>query len=219
MPAQRDVFSGLYGELTAKTGSSYLVEWNISPVRDAQGQVQAYVSVQQDITKRVRAEQRQALLARALNATQDAVVIADAQAQILFVNQAFEDLTGYRSDEVLDVRPNFCNRANAPRFSTANCAMPWHAATAAETTFANRRKDGSIYHAAQTITPLRDEAGTTQHYVSVTKDVTELDSAHPRAARAGPPRCADRPAQPPRWRAAARALPADGATGGPRATR
>ncbi len=43
-----------------------------------------------------------------------------------------------------------------------------------QTTFANRRKDGSIYHAAQTITPLRDEAGTTQHYVSVTKDVTEL---------------------------------------------
>ncbi len=33
-----------------KDGSSYLVEWNISPVRDAQGQVQAYVSVQQDIT-------------------------------------------------------------------------------------------------------------------------------------------------------------------------
>ncbi len=37
-----------------------------------QGQVQAYVSVQQDITARVRAEQRQALLARVLNATQDA---------------------------------------------------------------------------------------------------------------------------------------------------
>lgn len=48
--------------------------------------MQAYVSVQQDITARVRAEQRQALLARALNATQDAVVIANEQAQILFVN-------------------------------------------------------------------------------------------------------------------------------------
>ena len=36
-----------------KDGSTYLVEWNISPVRDAQGQIQAFVSVQQDITARV----------------------------------------------------------------------------------------------------------------------------------------------------------------------
>ena len=114
-----------------KDGSSYLVEWNISPVRDAQGQVQAYVSVQQDITARVRAEQRQALLARALNATQDAVVIANEQAQILFVNQAFEDLTGYRSDEVLGRTPKFLQSGEHPPLSTANCAMPWHAVTAA----------------------------------------------------------------------------------------
>ena len=107
-----------------KDGSSYLVEWNIAPVRDAQGQVQAYVSVQQDITTRVRAEQRQALLARALNATQDAVLIADEQAQILFVNQAFEDLTGYRSDEVLGRTPKFLQSGeHPPRFlqPTARC--------------------------------------------------------------------------------------------------
>ena len=111
-----------------KDGSSYLVEWNISPVRDAQGQVQAYVSVQQDITARVRAEQRQALLARALNATQDAVVIANEQAQILFVNQAFEDLTGYRSDEVLGRTPKFLQSGeHPPRFlqPTARSAGTW----------------------------------------------------------------------------------------------
>ena len=157
-----------------KDGSSYLVEWNISPVRDAQGQVQAYVSVQQDITARVRAEQRQALLARALNATQDAVLIADEQAQILFVNQAFEDLTGYRSDEVLGRTPKFLQSGEHPPAFYSQLRDALARGDSCQTTFANRRKDGSIYHAAQTITPLRDEAGTTQHYVSVTKDVTEL---------------------------------------------
>ena len=157
-----------------KDGSSYLVEWNISPVRDAQGQVQAYVSVQQDITARVRAEQRQALLARALNATQDAVVIANKQAQILFVNQAFEDLTGYRSDEVLGRTPKFLQSGEHPPAFYSQLRDALARGDSCQTTFANRRKDGSIYHAAQTITPLRDEAGTTQHYVSVTKDVTEL---------------------------------------------
>lgn len=157
-----------------KDGSSYLVEWNISPVRDAQGQVQAYVSVQQDITARVRAEQRQALLARALNATQDAVVIADEQAHILFVNQAFEDLTGYRSDEVQGRTPKFLQSGEHTPTFYAQLREALERGESYQTTFANRRKDGSIYHAAQTITPLRDEAGAIQHYVSVTKDVTEL---------------------------------------------
>ena len=157
-----------------KDGSSYLLEWNISPVRDAQGQVQAYVSVQQDITTRVRAEQRQALLARALNATQDAVLIADEQAQILFVNQAFEDLTGYRSDEVQGRTPKFLQSGEHTPAFYAQLREALERGDSCQTTFANRRKDGSIYHAAQTITPLKDEAGATQHYVSVTKDVTEL---------------------------------------------
>ncbi|MDD3017153.1 MAG: sensor domain-containing diguanylate cyclase [Comamonas sp.] len=157
-----------------KDGSSYLVEWNISPVRDAQGQVQAYVSVQQDITARVRAEQRQALLARALNATQDAVLIADEQAQILFVNQAFEDLTGYRSDEVQGRTPKFLQSGEHTPAFYAQLREALERGESYQTTFANRRKDGSLYHAAQTITPLKDKAGATQHYVSVTKDVTEL---------------------------------------------
>jgi PAS domain S-box-containing protein len=39
-----------------KDGGSYLVEWNISPVRDADGVIVAYISIQQDITVRISAE-------------------------------------------------------------------------------------------------------------------------------------------------------------------
>lgn len=157
-----------------KDGSSYLVEWSISPISDAHGKVQAYVSVQQDITARVRAEQQQALLARALNATQDAVLIADKQAQILFVNQAFEDLTGYRSEEVQGPTPKFLRSGeHIPDFYT-QLRDALARGESCQTMFTNRRKDDSIYHAAQTITLIHDEAGSIQHCVSVTKDVTEL---------------------------------------------
>jgi len=157
-----------------KDGSSYLVEWNISPVRDAQGRLQAYVSVQHDITARVRAEQHQALLARALNATQDSVVIADQRGQILFVNQAFEALTGYCSDEVQGCTPTFLQSDEHPPAFYARLRETLARGESCQATVANRRKDGSIFHAAQTITPLKDEAGITQHYVSVAKDVTRL---------------------------------------------
>ncbi|MGB6243309.1 MAG: diguanylate cyclase [Castellaniella sp.] len=157
-----------------KDGSSYLVEWSISPVSDAHGKVQAYVSVQQDITARVRAEQRQALLARALNATQDAVLIADKQAQILFVNQAFEELTGYGSDEVQGDNPKFLQSGERKPDFYIQLRDALARGESCNTMFTDRRRDGSIYHAAQTITLLQDETGIIQHYVSVTKDVTEL---------------------------------------------
>lgn len=157
-----------------KDGSSYLVEWNISPVRDAQGQVQAYVSVQQEITARVHAEQRQALLARALNATQDGVMIADKQAEILFVNQAFEDLTGYSIEEAQGSPPRFLQPGErVPAFYDHLRDALAHEESS-QATVANRRKDGRICHVAQTITPLKDESGTAQHYVGIMKDVTEL---------------------------------------------
>lgn len=39
-----------------KDGGSYIVEWNISPVRDADGAIVAYISIQRDITVRFSAE-------------------------------------------------------------------------------------------------------------------------------------------------------------------
>lgn len=157
-----------------KDGSAYLVEWNISPVRDASGQIQAYVSVQQDITARVRAEQRQALLAKALDATHDAVLIADHQAHILFVNHAFEQQTGYSSAEVLGRTPQFLQSGqHTPAFyNQLRAAL--QQGSSYRNTFTNRHKNGSLYYAAQTISPIKDEHGAISHYVSVSKDVTAL---------------------------------------------
>ncbi len=157
-----------------KDGSAYLVEWNISPVRDENGQIQAYVSVQQDITARVQAEQRQALLAHALHATNDAVLITDHQAHILFVNHAFEQQTGYSSAEVLGHTPQLLQSGqHTPEFYD-RLRSALQQGISYQNTFTNRHKNGALYYAAQTISPLKDESGAISHYVSVSKDVTEL---------------------------------------------
>lgn len=157
-----------------KDGSTYMVEWNISPVRNALGKIQAFVSVQQDITARFEAEQRQALLAQALHATQDAVLIADHQAHIVFVNQAFENLTGYCSQEVLGRTPQFLQSGQHPPEFYTQLRNSFRRGESSQATFTNRHKSGRLYYAAQTITPLKDATGTIMHYVSVSKDVTEL---------------------------------------------
>ncbi|GJD49765.1 Blue-light-activated histidine kinase [Methylobacterium crusticola] len=50
-----------------KDGSTYVVEWLITPVRDAQGRTVRWISAQRDVTERRAAEDRQSLLVRELH--------------------------------------------------------------------------------------------------------------------------------------------------------
>ena len=50
-----------------KDGSTYMVEWLISPVRDGKGRITHWISAQRDTTERRASEQRQRLLVRELH--------------------------------------------------------------------------------------------------------------------------------------------------------
>lgn len=50
-----------------KDGTTYVVEWLITPVRDAEGHISRWISAQRDVTERRAAEDRQSLLVRELH--------------------------------------------------------------------------------------------------------------------------------------------------------
>lgn len=50
-----------------KDGSTYVVEWLITPVREADGHITHWVSTQRDVTERRAGEERQALMVRELH--------------------------------------------------------------------------------------------------------------------------------------------------------
>jgi PAS domain S-box-containing protein len=154
-------------------GSTYWVEWNISPVRDASGAVAYYLSVQLDVTARVLAEQQRALLARALHASNDAVWITDADLVIVFANQAVELVTGYTRGELLGQKPMMLRSGmHEPAFyeELHDCLRRGQEFRG---TFINQRKSGQLYYAEQSILTLRDTEGHITHYVGVSKDITD----------------------------------------------
>ncbi|WP_071000362.1 HWE histidine kinase domain-containing protein [Methylobacterium sp. C1] len=72
-----------------KDGSTYVVEWLITPVREADGRITHWVSAQRDITERRGVEDRQALMVRELHhrvkntlATVQAVLNATARSSL-----------------------------------------------------------------------------------------------------------------------------------------
>lgn len=155
-----------------KDGTPYTVEWNISPVRDEAGVITHYVSVQQDISALKEAQGVSRLLGQALDATQDAVMIANTEGEIVFVNHGFEQMTGYSRVEALGQRPSLLKSG---QHDAAFYEGLWRAIRAGETfraTFINRHKHGHLVHCEATVSPMRGPDGTVTHFVNLLRDQT-----------------------------------------------
>ncbi|MCL7462766.1 diguanylate cyclase [Pseudomonas sp. NW5] len=179
----RDVLQQLRAQLRAgesfrgstinyrKDGTPYAVEWNISPVRDAQGRITHFMALQQMLCG--DAARPLHLLARALDVAGDAVLIANARGVIEFVNQGFQRLTGYPADEVQGrtlvlLRPGL----DVPRF----CRTLWQNIAGGQTyqcVVTHRHRAGHELHCEETITPIFDANGVASHFISITRDISE----------------------------------------------
>ncbi len=89
-----------------KDGRIVWVELTVSLAREglALGQTGYFISVVEDITERKRTDEKLRLRDRAIAASSNGIVIADATRldhPLTYVNPAFEAITGYAPDEVL----------------------------------------------------------------------------------------------------------------------
>ena len=103
----------------------------------------------------------------------DAVMITDTKGIILYINDAFEQITGYGRKEVLGQTPRILksNRQNE-RFYKHLWSTLLHGKPFREV-FINRRKDGAIYYDEKTITPLKDTNGRVVNFIVIGKDITQ----------------------------------------------
>jgi len=157
--------------LLRKDGEKRRVEISSSVTRDAAGKARTVAQIW-DITERRKAEEESRQLSRALEATHDGVVITDTDGCIRFVNRAFENMTGYRQAEALGQNPRILKSG---LHSDEMYAEMWQAITSGQVwrgEMTNRRKDGTLYEAQLTISPVRDTAGEVESFVAIQRDIT-----------------------------------------------
>ena len=123
---------------------------------------------------REAADAERTRLATAIEQTAESVVITDPDANIVYVNPAFERTSGYTSDEVVGRNPRILqSNQQTPAFY----AGMWSNLRAGATwtgELVNRRKDGTTYTEEASITPVVDASGALTSYVAVKRDVTHL---------------------------------------------
>jgi len=118
--------------------------------------------------------ERLRLAAAVFDSTLEGVVVTDAQGQIVHVNRAFMEITGYQLDEVLGLNPNkFKSGRHGPEFyrqmyRSILSAGQWSGE------IWNRRKSGEIYPQWQSIRSVKDNGGAIKHFVAVFSDITAI---------------------------------------------
>jgi PAS domain S-box-containing protein len=125
-----------------------------------------------DITARVKGEQERARLAVAIEQAAEAVLMTDAQGVILYVNPAFEKITGYSTAEVVGKTPSMLK---SDKHDLSFYARMWDTIKAGgvwKDVFINKRRNGELYHVATTISPVRGQDGAISHYVGILRDIT-----------------------------------------------
>ncbi|MDD2843570.1 MAG: PAS domain S-box protein, partial [Rhodoferax sp.] len=154
-----------------KNGQEMLVEITAQPITFEQRP--ATLALIQDVTAREKTHEQLRQLSQAVAQSPESIVITNLNAEIEYVNEAFERTTGYLAHEVLGKNPKVLHSGKTPRNTYDDMWAAMRQGNMWKGEFYNRRKDGSDYIEFAIITPLRQQDGRISHYVAVKEDITE----------------------------------------------
>ncbi len=103
-----------------------------------------------------------------------AIAITDDKANIIYINKAYTDITGYTLKESIGRNQSMLSDKRTPRnvyeelWSKLSEQIPWRGL------LLNRHNDGHPYLADLTIAPILNLQGETTHYIGMHRDTTEV---------------------------------------------
>lgn len=110
---------------------------------------------------------------QAVESSGHAIMMTDPEGTITYVNPAFETVTGYDREEAIGENPRLLKSDEMPEEHFESLWETVLAGDVWEEDVVNRRKDGELYYARQTIAPIAGEDGGRVGFVAIQNDITE----------------------------------------------
>ena len=142
-------------------------EWDGTP---------ATMVVVRDVTARKAAVRGLHVSHRAIESSVNGIVIAEAagdDAPIIYVNPAFEQMTGYTREEVIGRNCRFLQGEERDQPGIGQLRDAVKARRETTVVLRNYRKDGTPFHNEIHIGLVRDTEGAVTHFIGILVDVTE----------------------------------------------
>ena len=173
---------GVLGVFSDETGR--FDESEISLMEELAGDLAFGIHTRRLDERRKMAEESLRKLSRAVDQSPNAVVITDHDGKIEYVNPKFVEVTGYAAEEAIGKTPGILSSGEMERaeyaalWETISSGVEWRGV------FHNKRKDGSLYWADSTISPVRDDQGRISHFIGIAQDVTRKRATENRLRQA-----------------------------------
>jgi PAS domain S-box-containing protein len=105
------------------------------------------------------------------------VVVTDARAKdnpIVFVNSRFEELSGYRKEEVVGHNPRLLHGLERNQPGLAELRQAINERRPCRVAIRDYRKDGKPYWVEASVSPIFDKQGDLTHFIGIQQDITQL---------------------------------------------
>ncbi len=118
---------------------------------------------------------RSNLLLQLVENAQDGIVVSEKEGEdtiLIYVNPAFEKLTGYQAEEVLYQDCRLLQGEDRQQDSIKLIRQAIDGKQPVRTILKNYRKDGTLFWNELSVTPFYDEVDGLEYFIGIQKDVT-----------------------------------------------
>jgi len=161
--------------VVTKSGEKRILAFHNVLLTDQHGNITGLLSSGEDVTESRLAAEKLNKLSQAIEQAGEGVVITDVDGTIEYVNPAYSRITGYDEADLLGKNPRVLNSGKQ---SEAFYDEMWGVLLRGEIwqgRVIDQRKDGSLYPALLTISPIRDKYDQVTHYVGVQQNLKEYE--------------------------------------------
>lgn len=155
-----------------KDGTLYNEEMTITPVYFEPEQTLYFIAVKQDVTQKRLDEEQMRLASKVFENTLEGVLVTDPKGNIVYTNQAFQDITGYSNKEVMGKNPKILSSGKHDQKFYQDMWQALIKKGEWQGEIWNRRKTGEIYPEWLTLSAIKDNGGKTVQYAAILSDLT-----------------------------------------------
>ncbi len=163
--------------LCSRDGKEYCVADSCAPIMDLGGKIIGVVLVFRDVTNERKTQETLNRLVTAVEQSADGIAMADMEGRIVYCNNAWIKMHGYKKEEVIGSTISTYHTAQQMQEEVLPFNEKVLQAGLYSGEVGHKRKDGSTFPTYMTVSLVRDDDGAPVGFVAVAHDITEQKKA------------------------------------------
>ncbi|MFW5988574.1 MAG: EAL domain-containing protein, partial [bacterium] len=162
----------LISRAVQKDGSIIYCSWNNALIKE-DGVIKEIITIAKYLKNYLAREMAYKKLIKAINETDNWVVITDTDGNIEYANTTVQEITGYELDEIIREDPSLFKSG---RHENDFYKELWETIKSGEVfndIIINKKKNGDLFYSEQTISPIKNNDNQIINFISVGKDITQ----------------------------------------------